>query len=670
MSARDRSLVVLACLLGLASVILAGLVAPEYGVAALWVLAIDMFLVAGTWVVVRRPDSRSARTLFATGLVATTWYCLGMVELLWFAEYGATTGLLVLNVVVLAFDVALPASVLALLATYPDRRPRGVTRLVMGVGLAWVPAVPLLALLGGAELVPSYVLVWNEGVESLPGLFSTPDVVVAREIATAAHEMALAVLPLAGAAVLIGGYRRLAGPDRVRVRWLGLAGLVVAIDGVFTGVPEINVIPAGLSIALIGSFPLLAAVGIARPDLLDIDDALRRTVLFGALWAASSIAYVALANALGLAAGDRGAAAAVPAAVAATIAFYPAWQALVRLLARRFFGVTLDGDELLRRVGQALEHTLEPVSLAQGLAEAIRDGLGVTWVRVRLDDQPVVAAGDPAESSTEPAIRTELVHEGHRLGWIECGPTRSGRTLRAADRQRLELLGRQLGLAAHHAYQAAELAASRSRLVAAEERGRRRIQRDIHDGVQQDLVALIGQVGLLEAKARRDPDAVLPQLAQLRADTGAALEDLRDLAQGIHPSVLADHGLVEAIESRASSLPIGVTIEGSERLRGVRLPPVVESALYFTTSEAITNAIKHAGAEQVRISVQVNSERVRLEVTDDGRGFEPGSGTGSGLEGLADRLEALDGTLAVVSRPGHGTTLRAELPLEPEVTGV
>jgi signal transduction histidine kinase len=590
-----------------------------------------------------------------------------MTELLWYDAHGPGGSLWVLNALVLALDLALPVSVMAMLATYPNGvATSAAVRLMIGAGWGLVIAVPAASLLSGARQVPAYVLVWNEGLSAVPGPSAATAVGAIRAAAVGLHQSALALVVLAGALALVLRYRGADVDDRLRIRWLALAGVLVAIDGVFSGVPSMNVIPEFVSITLIGVFPALAAVGMVRPELLDVDEALRRSALFAALWVLLSLAYVAVAGLVGAAAASsNGGAVAVPVTVAAMIAFQPVWQRGLGWAGRHLFGRRLDGDELLRRVGQALEHTLDPTALAGSLAGTIRDGLGVEWVRVALDGQPVATAGTTG-AEAHVAIATEVTHDGEVLGRIDCGPRTRG-SLRSEDRERLLLLGRQAGLAAHNArlagelaQQATELAASRARIIEAEEAGRRRIQRDIHDGIQQDLVALIAHLGLAEAQCGRVPDVVPEALRELRTEAVRALTELRDLASGIHPSVLGDRGIVEAIEARAARLPIGVTIL-AENLRGRRFPAVVESAVYFVVCEALVNAVKHSRADDVVVRLHCRGQVLELEVCDDGVGFAAGEVTGTGLAGLSDRLEALNGSLVVESSPGGGTRLRGQL---------
>jgi signal transduction histidine kinase len=166
----------------------------------------------------------------------------------------------------------------------------------------------------------------------------------------------------------------------------------------------------------------------------------------------------------------------------------------------------------------------------------------------------------------------------------------------------------------------------------------------------------------------RDPSALDATLADLSLEAQQALADLRELAGGIHPSVLTDRGIVDAIESRAARLPLGVTIECAPGLRDRRFGETVEGAAYFVVCEGFANALKHSGAERVVVRLADEGDALRLDVSDDGRGFDASApGDGSGLAGLADRVDALGGDFAAHSAPGEGTTLSVRLPVEQRV---
>jgi signal transduction histidine kinase len=203
-----------------------------------------------------------------------------------------------------------------------------------------------------------------------------------------------------------------------------------------------------------------------------------------------------------------------------------------------------------------------------------------------------------------------------------------------------------------------DLRDARARIIAAGDAERRRIERDLHDGAQQRLVALSLTLGMAESRLS-DPEAARPLIAQAREEARLAVKELRELASGIHPALLSERGLGPALEALAARAPVPTTVEGvPER----RLPPAIESACYFVTAEALTNVAKYAGAMSASVSLAVEHGRVRLVVRDDGAGGASLS-AGTGLRGLRDRVEALDGRLDLDSPPGLGTTLIAEMPL-------
>jgi signal transduction histidine kinase len=338
---------------------------------------------------------------------------------------------------------------------------------------------------------------------------------------------------------------------------------------------------------------------------------------------------------------------------------------------------------LLSRFGAALEGAIEPHELGSRLAAMVRQGLDVQWVRVTVRRtageerllEPIGADGIEPHAPATPAVSTPLVHGEERIGAVECGPKREG-AFSPKDHELLTSIGRQAALAIRNAaladelaqrladiqHQARELTASRTRIVQAEEAGRRRIERDIHDGVQQELVALLAKARLARNQLGRSPEQAAATLAELQADARQALEDLRELVHGIHPPVLSDRGLLEAIEARVARLPIDVRIEADGLARGARLPEEIEGAAYFLVCEGLVNTLKHASAQHASVRLAATPTSVRIEVIDDGQGFDPAAVACSGLRGLADRIEAVGGSLRVESRPGNGTCLGAELP--------
>ena len=206
-----------------------------------------------------------------------------------------------------------------------------------------------------------------------------------------------------------------------------------------------------------------------------------------------------------------------------------------------------------------------------------------------------------------------------------------------------------------------EIRASRARLVEAHEQERRRLERNLHDGAQQRLVALAVSLRLIESRLDGDSTDARSILASSREELDLALAELRELARGIHPAVLTDRGLGAALEALAARTPVPVEVQTPEE----RLPEQVEAAVYYVASEALTNVAKYAQASEARVVVARENGRVVVEVVDDGVGGADAA-QGSGLRGFSDRVGALDGRLDVESPPGGGTRILAEIPLAAE----
>ena len=203
-----------------------------------------------------------------------------------------------------------------------------------------------------------------------------------------------------------------------------------------------------------------------------------------------------------------------------------------------------------------------------------------------------------------------------------------------------------------------DLHTARQRIIEAADAERRRIERDLHDGAQQRMVSLALTLGVIEAKLGADSE-IAELVREARQEAQAAVSELRELARGIHPAVLSDRGLGPALEALAARAPVPVEVRG---VPDEHLPRPVEAAVYFVTSETLTNMAKYAEACSATIELDVEDDRLTLEISDDGVGGADTS-AGSGLDGLCDRIEALNGELTVISPPGEGTTVRAQIPL-------
>jgi signal transduction histidine kinase len=661
--------------IGLASsvvcAVVVGIAEPE---GAFWAVPFSAMYLAGVFAHRRDPGAVAARRLLVFGTLAVVWFAGGCGLVIAYRDLGGGPWLLVPGTVLKALDLALPAALVALLAVYPDGRAhRAHERWLVRLGAALALVVPLLLLLARPTLLPPLVFDWLRDYAGRPPVVHSPLAIGALHglagPLTAYGRAAIGILSAIAALLLALRYRRFGPARRLQIRWPLAAALLTALQPVGTGLVSAGVLPdVAANVPAIGALTALAlalAVGLVRPGLFDLDRVLSRSLVYLALWAGIGAAYLGVVAAAGIAAGGKGLQVAVAVTIGVTLLFEPARQGLARRAQRWAYGEQPSRAELLRSLGAALEHTMDATQLPATLAATIREGLGAEWVRMEVDGLAPVTDGRAPRRGEDAAGVAALAAGGRRIGTLWCGPAPRG-----IDVDLLTTLGRQSALALGNARlaselraRAEELAASRTRIVEAEERARRRIERDLHDGVQQELVALIARIGLARGQLDRDPALLRDALADLQAETRQALADLRELAGGIHPSVLGDRGIVEAIEGRAARLPIGATVECDGDVREARFPAAVEGAVYFLVCEAFANALKHAHAEHVVVRLGREAGALSVAVADDGQGFDPAATPRSGLHGLADRTEALGGRFDVDSSPGRGTTLRARFPV-------
>ena len=448
------------------------------------------------------------------------------------------------------------------------------------------------------------------------------------------------------------------GERRQQLKWIALGcSAVLAWWILWFPVPETPWLATSQTL-IPGPALVLFALGFGmalfKYRLWDVDVVVRRSLVYGVLWLAIAGIYVGVAAGLGMLAGAQ-----FPIGVAilltamATLVFQPARQWLEAVADSWVFGKRASPIDALQTLGEGVAGSSRPQEIAETLASTISRALVVDWVRVDITGSPPVAVG---VRNAEDETILPVAWDSEIFGSLHCQPQR-GAALGDEDLLLLEALIGQAALAIAHARMA-------TRLVSAQEEERRRIERNIHDGTQQDLTNLVAQLGIARARANGDLD-VIEYLLRIQQDAQRILGELRQLAQGIYPSVLRDGGLVSAIEDRCSRLPIGVDVQIGTALSGQRLPAETEAAAYFLIAEALNNVIKHSEATTVTVALDLHGDVIHIQISDDGVGFDLDTkSTGSGITGLTDRVRALGGQLLVSSDPGHGTVVTAQLPTD------
>jgi signal transduction histidine kinase len=343
-----------------------------------------------------------------------------------------------------------------------------------------------------------------------------------------------------------------------------------------------------------------------------------------------------------------------------------AWPVVryARSLARRIvFGRRADPYEVLTEFSGRVGETYATDDVLPRMARLLAEGTGASRARVLL-----MVGFELSEGARWPAdapgggdeLVVPVVDRGEELGALAANMPAND-PLNPAKDKLVRDLASQAGLVLRNARLIEELRASRRRIVSAQDERARKLERDLHDGAQQQLVALGVKMRLLEPLVERDPAKALELVGQLQTDTTDALNTLRDLARGIYPPILADRGLSAALEAQGRKGVVPVRIEPD----GVgRYPQEVESAVYYCVLEALQNVGKYAQASEVTVRLQEMNGNLVFEVRDDGVGFDTGATRdGTGLRGMADRLEAVGGELELTSAPGGGTTIGGHVPV-------
>jgi signal transduction histidine kinase len=479
---------------------------------------------------------------------------------------------------------------------------------------------------------------------------------------------------------LVLRFRRSSGVERQQIKWVALAVALLASSFLLSTVASaiglngdlIDSIVSGIAFI---ALPVAVAVAVLQYHLYELDVVVKKALVAGALVLLVIAAYAAVVGLLGvITSGNESSGSVFIVALLLGLAFRPVTRFARRIADRVVYGRRATPYEVLtefsERVGES--YATEDVlgRMAQILGQATGAASARVWLRLGAELRPAASWPTDAEPAQVAFVANEVL------------PTIEGETV-VEVRDRSELLGAlsvamppsdpmnpskerlvrdlasQAGLVLRNVRLVEELRSSQRRLVRAQDRERRRLERNIHDGSQQQLVALSVKTRLARDLTARDPAQAAELLTQIDAEIQTALGDLRDLARGIYPPLLIDEGLRAALDAQARRSPVPTTV----RADGLgRYAPEVEAAVYFSCLEALQNVVKYAEASSATVILAQSNGHLTFEVVDDGRGFDPAAErTGTGLQGIADRLGALHGEVTIRSEPGAGTRVRGRI---------
>jgi signal transduction histidine kinase len=489
--------------------------------------------------------------------------------------------------------------------------------------------------------------------------------------------------------------RRAQGTERQQLKWFAYtaaAAISVTTAGGLLGTLDAGVGGAianlGFGIGLTVAIPATIGLAVMKYGLYDIDLFVSRTLVYGTLAVFITAVYVGIAVGIGALIGSGGKpnlALSILATAIVAIGFQPVRERVQRVANRLVYGKRATPYEVLSEFSARVAETYAADEVLPRMARVLQEGTAAEsatiWLRGHAElrpaatfpDTPATLASLPMSNGSLPPMTgatraVEVRHQGELLGALSVNKRR-GENLTPIEQQLVDdlahqagLVLRNVGLTADLQARLVDLRASRQRLVSAQDLERRRLERNLHDGAQQHLVALKVKLGLAGMLLGRDQERAAATLAQLKADADEALETLRDLARGIYPPLLADKGLVVALQSQARKATIPVTVDSA----GIeRYSQDVEATVYFCVLEALQNVQKYAHAKQVTVHMQRSGDELDFDVTDDGVGFDTGStDRGAGLTNMADRLDALGGRVDVRSQVGSGTSIRGALPVQ------
>jgi signal transduction histidine kinase len=576
-----------------------------------------------------------------------------------------------------AFIVLLESTLLfftLVLLLFPDGR--FVSRRWRAVGLGAVAATVVTSLMTA--------LADTNFSNNFPRLID-PVQVLARSFARDLYggaQMVEVLLLAASAAGVALRLRHARGDERQQLKWFAYAAVLAVGGMVLTATLPLGLQPVSAFVVFAPLIPIAAGIAVLKYRLYDIDLVISRTVVYAVLAAFITIVYVAIVVGIGTLVGDRSNAGLSLAATAiVALAFQPARERVRRIANRLVYGDRATPYEVMAGFGRRVSGTVSVEQVLPEMAQAAARGVGAAWARVQLylpdgNEREVIWPSGVSITGGRVSRAIEVRYQGDPIGAIAVEKPDGGRLTPSEDRL-LADLATQAGLALHNvrlteelevrlqklAEQSAALQVSRERLVTARDAQRRGLERDIREGPQRQLTEIGRRIRHAGTLIDGDPVHAEQELDRLGEQANTTLEGLRDLARGIFPPLLADKGIVAALEAHIRKVGANATVEASSAFTRERFDADVEAGVYFCCLQAIQNVTRHGGNARAMVRLGTDDEGIRFSVEDDGPGFDPRTtARGMGMQIMQDRLDALDGELSVRSEPGRGTSVAGRIP--------
>jgi signal transduction histidine kinase len=488
----------------------------------------------------------------------------------------------------------------------------------------------------------------------------------------------LLLLILVAAASLLLRLRQSRGDERQQLKWFAYAAALLVVVFVTVNLFSSYLPREGVTLTVKAAYnlvapfifvclPLLTGLAILKYRLYDIDRLINRTLVYSALTACVVGLYILLVGGLGVLLQVQGT---LPLSVLAiglvALLVQPLRERLQRAVNRLLYGERDDPYALLTRLGSRLDATLAPSAILPTIVQTVRDALHLPYVAIARQQGEAFEVTAAAGELGDDTFRLPLTYQGQTVGQFLLGARAPGEAFGPTDWRLLDGLARQIGIAIHAAQLTADLQRARARLVMAGEEERRRLRRDLHDGLGPALAAQS-----LKLEAARDlvltsPEQAIALLSALLDESQRAITDIRRLVYALRPPELDELGLIAALRAQmARSAPghLTITLDAPDSLPS--LPAAVEVAAYRIAQEGLTNVVRHAEASTCLIRLVVaGAGGLCLEIVDDGRGLPPVRSLGVGLLSMRERAEELGGDCVIGPAPGGGTQVSARLPCD------